>query len=216
MYVPAAFAESRTEVLHAFMRTHALGALVTLGADGLTANHVPFELDRDPAPFGTLRAHVARANPVWRDVLPNTEALVIFQGAQAYITPAWYATKRETGKVVPTFNYAVVHAHGRLRVVEDPNWLRGLVERLTDAYERPRPQPWKVADAPEDFVQASLKAIVGIEIPIARLVGKWKVSQNRPAADQAGVVEGLRSAGDPASLAMADEVAARMRPPSSK
>jgi transcriptional regulator len=169
-------------------------------------------LDPEPAPFGALRGHVARANSVWRDVMPGTEALVIFQGAQAYITPSWYATKQETGKVVPTFNYAVVHAHGPLRIIEDPAWLRGLVERLTDAYERPRPQPWKVADAPEEFVQTMLKAIVGIEIPMTRLVGKWKVSQNRPAADQAGVVAGLRAAGDPASTAMADEVSARMPP----
>jgi len=212
MYVPPAFAESRAEVLHALIRAHGFGALVTQGSNGLTANHLPFELDPEPAPFGTLRAHVARANPVWRDVVPSSEALVIFQGAQTYITPSWYVTKQETGKVVPTFNYAVVHAHGLLRIIEDPAWLRGLVERLTDAYERPRPQPWKVADAPEEFVQTMLKAIVGIEIPIARLVGKWKVSQNRPAADQAGVVAGLLAAGDPASTAMADEVSARMPP----
>ncbi len=209
MYLPAAFEETRVEVLHHFIRAHAFGAMVTHSTAGLTANHIPFEFDPDPAPFGTLRAHIARANSVWRDVPPDSDVMVIFQGPQAYITPNWYATKQETGKVVPTFNYAVVHAHGPFRTIEDPAWLRSLVTRLTDAYE-PGPHPWKVSDAPDEFVKAMLRAIVGVEIPITRLLGKWKVSQNRPPADRIGVREGLRAAGDPASAIMATEVSAHI------
>lgn len=206
MYVPSHFEETRIEVLHQLVHEHSLGALVTLGSDGLDANHIPFELDADPAPLGTLRAHVARGNPVWRDFSKDIDALVVFQGPQAYITPSWYQTKRETGKVVPTYNYIVVHAHGPMRVVEDPGWLRALVERLTNRYEAARPVPWKVADAPDVFVEKQLRAIVGLEIPIKRLVGKWKVSQNRPEADREAVVQGLREMGDADALAMANWV----------
>ncbi len=206
MYVPSHFAETRIEVLHQLVHEHSLGALVTLGSDGLEANHMPFELDAEPAPLGTLQAHVARGNPVWRDFSKDVEALVLFQGPQAYITPSWYQTKRETGKVVPTYNYIVVHAHGPMRVAEDPGWLRALVERLTNRYEAARPVPWKVADAPADFLEKQLRAIVGLEIPIRRLVGKWKVSQNRPEADREGVVQGLREMGDANALAMANWV----------
>ena len=213
MYVPPVFSESRVEVLHELIRTHGLGTLVTLCSDGLTADLLPFDLDPEPAPFGTLRAHVARANPVWREVSPQVQALVIFQGAQSYITPSWYRTKQETGKVVPTFNYVVVHAHGPIRIVEDVVWLRDLVERLTNKYETARPTPWKVADAPEEFVRTLLQAVIGIELPIARLVGKWKVSQNRPEADREGVVRGLRAAADLESARMADEVAKRSGQP---
>jgi transcriptional regulator len=209
MYLPPAFAEPRTDVLHALIRGCPLGTLVTFGAGGLTANHLPFELDPAPAPYGTLRAHVARANPVWRDTSPEVEALVVFQGPQAYITPNWYATKQQTGKVVPTLNYVVVHAHGPLRFVDDAAWLRALVERLTDRFEQAQPHPWTVVDAPEEFVRAQLQAVVGVELPVTRLIGKWKVSQNRPALDQQGVIDGLRAAGDSASLAMAEEVAKR-------
>ncbi|HSB80051.1 MAG TPA: FMN-binding negative transcriptional regulator, partial [Candidatus Methylomirabilis sp.] len=201
MYVPSHFEETRIDVLHQLMYEHPLGALVTLGSDGLDANHIPFELDADPAPLGTLRAHVARGNPVWRDFSKDVDALVVFQGSQAYITPSWYQTKRETGKVVPTYNYIVVHAHGPLRVVEDPGWLRALVEQLTSRHEAARPVPWKVADAPDDFLEQQLRAIVGLEIPIKRLVGKWKVSQNRPEADREGVVQGLREMGDANAMA---------------
>ena len=212
MYVPSHFEETRIEVLHRLIRECSFAALVTLGSDGLDANHVPFELDADPPPLGTLRAHVARGNPVWRDFSRDLEALVLFQGPQAYITPSWYETKKETGKVVPTYNYAVVHAHGPLRIVEDQEWLRGLVERLTNRYEAGRPQPWKVADAPGDFVDKQLRAIIGLEIPITRLVGKWKVSQNRPAADRDGVVRGLREIGDANAVAMANLVERRAHP----
>ncbi len=203
MYLPSHFEETRVEVLHELIRRHSLGALITSGADGLNANHVPFVVDPHPAPFGTLRAHVARANPVWRDFSREVEPLVIFQGPQAYITPSWYQTKRETGKVVPTYNYIVVHAHGAMRIFDDAEWLRKFVGGLTDRFEASRAQPWAMTDAPEEFIAAQLRAIVGIEIPIARLIGKWKTSQNRPEMDQKGVVAGLRESADAVAQAMA-------------
>jgi transcriptional regulator len=163
-------------------------------------------LDPDPAPFGTLRAHIARANPLWRDNVPDVEPLVIFRGPDTYISPSWYATKRETAKVVPTWNYAVVHAHGAMRVIDDPAWLRGLVETLTNRHESTRQEPWQVTDAPSEFIDRQISAIIGLEISITRLYGKWKVSQNRPAQDQAGVVEGLVAEGREAANAMADLV----------
>jgi transcriptional regulator len=205
MYLPAHFEETRVETLHELIRAHPLGALVTLTPAGLDANHIPFEVDPDPAPFGTLRGHVARANPVWREAR-DRDVLVLFQGPETYISPAWYPTKQETARVVPTWNYAVVHAHGRLGAIEDRDWLRAFVTRLTDRHEGQRPDRWKVTDAPADYIDRQLGGIVGIEIPLSRLVGKWKVSQNRPAQDRAGVVEGLRRHGDPPSAAMADLV----------
>jgi transcriptional regulator len=212
MYVPAHFEETRTEVLHRLIREHSQAVLVTLGSGGLAANHIPFELDPDPAPFGTLRGHVARANPVWQDFSKDMEALVVFQGPQAYISPSWYETKKQTGKVVPTYNYIVVHAHGALRVVQDQAWLRALVERLTNRFEGQRTEPWRVSDAPGEFVDKMLGAIVGLEMPVTRLIGKWKVSQNRPQVDRDGVVKGLSESGGAEQLAMArlvDEIAPR-------
>jgi transcriptional regulator len=205
MYVPSHFEETRTEVLHQLVRDHPLAVLVTHTPDGLEANHLPFDLDPDPAPHGTLRGHVARGNAVWRTP-STTEALAIFRGADGYITPSWYATKREDGKVVPTWNYAVVHAYGPLRVIDDPVWLRALVERLTARHEANRPVPWQVTDAPADYVAARIRGIVGLELPITRLVGKWKVSQNRSDADRAGIVDGLRAQDDPDATAMAELV----------
>jgi transcriptional regulator len=204
MYLPKHFEETRTEVLHALIRAHPLGALVTRSGNGLEANHVPFEVDPDPAPFGTLRAHVARANPVWRE--GAGESLVIFQGPDIYVSPSWYPSKREGGKVVPTWNYAVVHAYGTLRAIDDAAWLRAFVEKLTDSHEAARADRWRVTDAPADYVDKMVTAIVGIELPIARLVGKWKVSQNRPAADRAGVVAGLEAEGSDTARAMAAAV----------
>lgn len=202
MYLPKHFEETRIEVLHALVRSHPLGALVTLGADGLEANHIPFEIDPDPAPFGTLRGHVARANPVWRDLSRGGEALAIFQGPSTYVSPSWYPSKQEGGKVVPTWNYAVVHAYGPLRAVDDAAWLRAFVERLTNRHESGRTAPWHVTDAPADYVDKMVTAIVGIELPVARFVGKWKVSQNRPARDRAGVVARLEENGGDAARAM--------------
>ena len=197
MYVPQHFTETRLPVLHGLMRAQPLAAIVTLGSSGLTANHIPLELDADEPPFGILRGHVARANPMWRDYSAEAGALAIFQGPQAYITPSWYAEKRASGKVVPTWNYAVVHASGPLRIIDDPAWVRGLVERLTQRMEAPRTAPWSVADAPRDYVESQLRAIVGIEITIATLTGKWKVSQNRPAADRESIARELGESGDP-------------------
>jgi transcriptional regulator len=213
VYNSAHFREERLPVLHELIRREPFATLVTLGPDGLVADHLPMLLDPDAGPLGTLRGHVARANPVWRVHTPAAGALAIFQGASGYVSPAWYPTKRETGRVVPTWNYVVVHAHGPLRIVEDPAWLRGLVERLTARFEADREHPWKVSDAPEDYVESMLRAIVGVEIPVARLEGKWKASQNRPAQDRAGVVAGLRAAGDPASGALAAVVEEAARPP---
>lgn len=208
MYNPPVFREERIPVLHDLIRARAFAALVTLGPDGLSAEHIPLELDPAPGPFGTLRGHVARANPVWQTYRKDVDALAVFQGPEGYVTPSWYPTKQETGKVVPTWNYAVVHARGPMRVVEDREWLRALVTRLTDRHEDGRAQRWRVTDAPEDFVDGMLKGIVGLEIAIARLEGKWKMSQNRNAADRAGVVQGLRAAGDAGSAAVADQVRA--------
>jgi transcriptional regulator len=202
MYVPAHFEETRPEVLGRLIHDHPLAALVTLGRDGLSANHIPLELDPEPAPLGTLRGHVARANPVWRDFSRDVEVLAIFQGPQAYISPAWYETKKETGKVVPTYNYIVVHAYGPLRIVEDRAWLRALVERLTNRHEASKPEPWKVTDAPAGYIEQMLGAIIGVEIPLTRLVGKWKVSQNRPAVDRDGVVSALGEMDDQDARAM--------------
>lgn len=207
MYVPSHFAETRVDVLHQLIREHPLAVLVTFGANELNANHIPFELDPAPAPFGTLRGHVARGNPLWRDFSGDVEALLVFQGPQAYVSPSWYPTKRDTGKVVPTFNYMVVHAYGPLRIVDDRTWLRGLVERLTNRHEAARPAPWKVTDAPGDYIDAMLNAIVGLEIPLTRLIGKCKASQNQPAANREGVVQGLLEAGN----ADAEEMAALIR-----
>ena len=173
---------------------------------GLVANHIPFEVDSDPAPFGKLRGHIARANSLWRDFTPEVEALVIFQGPDTYISPSWYPTKNVSGEVVPTWNYAVVHAHGPLRIIDDATWLREFVTKLTNRYEAGRSDPWQVTDAPSDFIEKQLGAIVGIEIPITRMLGKWKVSQNRLPQDRDGAVEGLSQEGGDSAAAMADLV----------
>ena len=196
MYLPKHFEESRAEVLHELIRAQPLGLLVTLNDAGLQANPVPFLLDPDPAGGpGILRAHVARANPLWRDTRTEVEALVVFQGPQAYVSPGWYPSKAEHGKVVPTWNYVTVQARGTLRAIDDAAWVHAFVTRLTTAHESVQAKPWAVTDAPPEFVDTMTRAIVGIEITLSALTGKWKVSQNRSAADRAGVVSGLRAAG---------------------
>ena len=208
MYQPPHFREERLDVLHALIESHPLGLLITAGPGGLQANNVPFLIDAKMSERGTLRAHLARANPQAQELAAVTECLVVFQGPQHYISPSLYATKQETGKVVPTWNYITVQAYGAPRVIDDAGWLRQQIDDLTRHQESPRAAPWHVSDAPETFIAAQAKGIVGLEIPIARLDGKWKVSQNRPAADQAGVAAGLRGLGGNAD-AMADAVAAR-------
>ena len=195
MYQPPAFREDHVEVQHQLIRAHPLGLLITAGPAGLLANLFPFLLDSEGTDKGTLRLHIARANPQWRELEAVEECLVVFCGPQDYVTPSRYETKRETGKVVPTWNYVMVHVWGRPRVIHDDVWLRRQIEDLTDSRERLRAAPWKVDDAPPDFIAAQMRAIIGVEIPISRTEGKWKMSQNRPAADRAGVVAGFREAG---------------------
>lgn len=203
MYLPAHFYEPRVERLHELIRERPLGSLVVLSAAGLNANHIPFELDAAPAPLGTLRGHVAKANPVWRDFSLDVEALVIFQGPQAYVSPSWYPSKKTTGEVVPTYNYLVVHGYGAIKIVHDREWLRGLVTRLTERFEAGHAARWHVTDAPAPFIDKQLGAIVGLEIALTKLTGKWKVSQNRSLDDRAGVVQGLTERGDAESAAIA-------------
>jgi transcriptional regulator len=208
MYQPPHFREDRLAVQHALIRAHPLGLLITAGPAGLQANQVPVLIDSDASENGTLRAHLARANPQLQELASAGECLVVFQGPQRYITPSWYATKLETGKVVPTWNYITVHAWGRPQVIDDAAWLRKQVGELTASNENARSAPWAVDDAPADFIASQLRAIVGIEIPITRIEGKWKVSQNRPAADREGVIAGLRGEADDV---MAAHVAERTR-----
>lgn len=212
MYTPKHFEEPRIEVMHELMHARPLATLVTLSSGGLNANHIPLHLADAPAPFGTLRGHVARANPLWSDFAKDVEVLAIFHGPDSYITPSWYATKQETGKVVPTWNYAVVHAYGTLRVIDDAAWIRAQIEALTDHNEASFSKPWAVADAPHEFTEKLIGAIVGIEIVINKLSGKWKVSQNQPAQNQVGVIEGLNNSGLCDAEAMAALVAAGAKP----
>ena len=186
MYTPSYFAETRLDALHGLIMQHPLGILVTHGASGLSADHIPFEIvaASDDAPFGVLRAHVARANPLWRS---GGEVMVVFQGASAYVTPALYEEKAISGKVVPTWNYAVVQAHGKLRAIDDPVWLLALLERLTAKGEASRAAPWSVHDAPREHIDRLMQAIVGIEIVVTRLEGKFKLSQNRSEQDRAAI-----------------------------
>ncbi|WEK48889.1 MAG: FMN-binding negative transcriptional regulator [Candidatus Kaistia colombiensis] len=207
MYQPPAFREDRLDVLHGLMRAHPLAMLVTAGEGGLMANLIPFLIDPVGAEKGLLRAHLARANDQVAALRAGSEAMVLFQGPNAYVTPNWYATKAETHKVVPTWNYITVHAWGTPRVLDSGEWLRRQVGELTDENEKAQAHAWRVDDAPEPFVAAQLKGIVGLEIPISRIEGKWKVSQNRPAADRERVIDGFRQLDHP----MAELIAERHR-----
>lgn len=204
MYQPPHFREDRLEVQHDLIRAHPLGLVFTAGPAGLMANAIPFLVDADASAKGTLRGHFARANPQLGELAAVEECLVVFQGPQAYITPSWYATKRATGKVVPTWNYVTVHAWGRPAVRDDASWLRRQIEDLTRSREAGRAAPWRVSDAPEGFIAGQAKGIVGVEIVIARIEGKWKVSQNRPVEDRAGVVAGLRESDQAMAQLVAD------------
>jgi transcriptional regulator len=211
MYLPAHFEENRVEVLHALMGEHPFATLLTLGAGELEANHLPLHLDPEAGPFGVLQGHVARANPVWKQAA-DSEVLVVFHGPQAYITPSWYETKREHGKAVPTWNYVVVHGRGRLRTMNDPDWLLANLESLVAHHEAGFAEPWQIGDAPPDYIDKMLAAIVGIEIELTELKGKWKISQNQPPANRTGVVAGLRSLDTADAAAMADLVAGTLHP----
>jgi len=208
MYLPKDFTEERVPVLHEAIRRARIGALVTLGEAGLEASHVPMLIDPEPAPYGTLMGHIARTNPQWRRPTAGVQALAMFLGPNSYISPAWYATKQQTGKVVPTWNYVAIHAYGEVRFFDDAERLLRLVTRLTETHEGGRAQPWAVSDAPPSYIQTMLKGIVGFELSIARLEGKWKMSQNRPAEDRAGAIEGLRREGGGEEAAVAAIVAA--------
>jgi len=190
MYIPASNAEHRPDVIHDFIQAHPLGALVTGAAGSLLATHLPLVLYRDRGAHGVLHGHLARANPQSRVASP-CEALVIFTGAEAYVSPSWYASKREHGKVVPTWNYVAVHAYVTLRLVDDAEFLNEHLHALTSVHEGAREQPWSVSDAPADYIEQQQRAIIGVELEITRLEGKWKMSQNRPAADIDGVIRGL-------------------------
>ena len=202
MYIPRHNEENRVPVMHALMASQPFATLVTLGGSGLFASHLPIVLDPDGSEFGTLNAHISRANTQWRDLVPSVDALAIFAGHHHYISPTWYPETREHGKEVPTWNYVVVHAYGPLKVIEDTHWLRKHVESLTKIHEAASPVPWNVSDAPADFIQSLLHGIVGLELPIRRMEGKWKVSQNRTESERQGVLEGLTRLDTPESRAM--------------
>lgn len=201
MYIPRANQEDRIPVLHKLMEDQPFASLITMGSPGLFASHIPMVLEQNGA-MGRLKGHLSRANPQWRDYTPTVEALAIFSGPQHYITPSWYLEKQETGKVVPTWNYVVVHAYGYLRVIEDGEWLMAHLENLTKTHEAGFAVPWKVGDAPADYIASLAKGIVGLEMAIERLEGKWKVSQNRSEPDREGVARGLAELNTKESLAM--------------
>jgi transcriptional regulator len=204
MYIPAHFAIKHPQDLHAIIRAHPLGALVTLGPEGLDANHIPFEFDADHGLLGQLTAHVARANPVWQQCQEGADILVIFRGNESYISPNWYPSKHETHRQVPTWNYEVVHVHGHLTVMDEEKFVRGVVARLTREHEVNEPRPWKMGDSPADYIDGMLRAIVGIEIEIQRIEGKAKLSQNRENRDRLNAADVLFTHGN-------DDLARAMR-----
>ncbi len=211
MYIPTANSETRLSVLRQMMAAHPLAGVVTLGQDGLIATHMPLVLEDDGSEFGVLKGHVSRANPQWRNPAPNVDALAIFSGPQHYISPNWYPGKLDDGKEVPTWNYVVVHASGPLRIVEDAEWLLAHLNSLTNTHEAASPMPWRVSDAPAEFIATLLKGIVGFELPIRKLEGKWKVSQNRNEADRQGAVEGLTRLGTKEGRDMAGLISEAVR-----
>ena len=195
MYIPAHFAETRTEELQRIIRQHPLGVLVTQGDDGLDADHIPLELDAEAGPHGTLIGHVARANTLWQRCPTGTQVMVVFRGTEAYISPSWYPSKHETHKQVPTWNYEVVHAHGIMTVRDDEKFARRVVALLTRRHEAADPKPWKMGDSEPEFINSLLQKIVGFEITITSLVGKVKFSQNREARDRLNAADVLESRG---------------------
>jgi transcriptional regulator len=203
MYNPPSFVENRTDILHAFMREQPFAALVSCGPNGFVATHAPMLLDTDAKPGGVLRCHVARANPQWRELQSSPAALVIFSGLHHYISPSWYPSTEEHGRVVPTWNYVAVHVWGQAKIFEDANLLVPYLRELTSAHEATMEKPWNLDDAPAQFIETMAKAIVGIEIPIERIAGKWKLGQNRTSEDRAGAIQGLEKLDTPQSREMA-------------
>lgn len=196
MYIPEHFRETRIEVMRAFIARHSLGTLVAVTPEGISANHIPMQLLAGAdAGLGVLRGHIARANPLWRLLPAASAVLAIFIGPDHYVSPSWYPSKREHGKAVPTWNYATVHVHGSIRFIEDAAWLHQLVESLTDEHEQDNPERWRISDAPADYIAGMVRAIVGFEIQVSGIEGKFKASQNRSAADRAGVAAALGAAG---------------------
>ena len=206
MYLPSAFRQDDLAELHAQLQASPFALLTSAGATGVQASHLPLLLAPDEGEFGTLYGHFARANPHWRDLQGGAEALAVFSGPDAYISPGWYPAKAEHGKVVPTWNYIAVHARGPVELIEEPERLLQIVSRLSDQHESGRERPWAVSDAPREYIDSMLRAIVGFALPIRRLEGKWKLGQNRSAADQAGVRDGLAASPSPGDR----ELAARM------
>jgi transcriptional regulator len=206
MYIPRHHEETDLAVLQSLIVAHPLGTWATQGVNELIVNHVPFVLDASRAENGTLMGHVARANPVWQAFSRTVPSIVVFQGAESYISPSWYPSKLAHGKAVPTWNYTVVHAHGIPVVIDNKTWLLDHVNRLTELHEADQSMPWSVSDAPADYIERLLDAIVGIEIPISKLIGKWKVSQNRSESDKVGVVAGLRAKSELRAKEMAELV----------
>jgi transcriptional regulator len=207
VYLPAHFTENRPEALHDLIALHPLGALVTTGPEGLDANHLPFELDPSAGAQGVLRAHVARNNPLWQELAEGAEVLVIFRAEQGYVSPNWYPSKHETHKQVPTWNYRVVHVRGRLCIRDEESFLRGLVARLTREHEAraQEPRPWKMGDSEPDYIDGLLRSIVGLEVHITQMLGKYKLSQNKEARDRLGMVDGLQANGQLALAAAAQQ-----------
>ena len=203
MYCPAAFRQDDLPSLHAQIQSSGLAIVTSTGAQGLQASHLPLLLEPGEGEFGTLYGHFARANPHWRDLADGAEALVVFSGSEAYVHPGWYPAKAEHGKVVPTWNYIAVHARGPVELIEEPERLLQIVSRLSERHEAGRPQPWAVSEAPAEYLDAMLRAIVGFALPIRQLEGKWKLGQNRPAADQRGVHDGLAASPEPGARALA-------------
>ena len=211
MYIPHHFKETRLEVLHQLIKQVPFCSLISQSERGLVANHLPLLLDTTTPPFGVLRGHVARANPVWKDFSDSVESLVIFQGPDSYISPSWYPGKSEHGKVVPTWNYIAVHVTGIPQIMDDRTWILNHICELSDTHEAFQEVPWKVSDAPKEFIDQMMLAIVGIEIPITSITGKWKASQNRSKEDQRGVITALKSQSGDDDLEMADIICGNLK-----
>ena len=206
MYARETSQESRTEVLVAAMRDIKLSAMVSTTPDGLQVSHIPVVVEKTDDDTIVLNGHVSRNNPHWRAIREPAQSVAVFQGSHSYITPSWYQTKAETGKVVPTWGYIAVHAHGVLEIMDDADWLRGHVNELTNLHEADRPEPWAVSDAPEDFIKVMLRGIVGVRLTVERLEGSWKLNQHRSEADQRGTITGLSDLNDQQAQQLSEEM----------